>query len=526
MNFLLINFIISLLAIFVTTAFIGVLVLFKSGFDKTKKIFSFYSFGIALWSFFQALLLIARNSSDALTVTSIEMVPKFFIPSLFLHFVISFLNIKKRNMILVVVYVVSAMIALLSLSTNFIIKDVVPRFYINYWGAPGILFNFAFLFFIICIFYGLYKLYSAYRQSSGNRKNQIAYLLWPSILGYIGGGANFLFYYNINAPVITPFGNYFVVIYAISVAYAILKYQLMDISIVIKRTLFYSVSIAVISGILFGIGFLNSWFVEYIPGFKSWLIPLISGIVAFAIGNLFWNKSKEVDMLKYEFVTVAAHKLRTPLTEIKWAVDSLNDEIMSAEINKISVKKLISGIGSANSKLIELTEELLSVSKADAGVHKYNLETINLERVAREVVNGLQYQMKEKKIKFIYNAEKNLPKISADRLRISSVIQMLLENAINYTRDEIKITIDAYKNNVAFHIEDNGIGIPKSDQPYIFSKFYRSHEAYLTETEGTGISLFLAKSIIEKHNGKIGLRSGGKEKGSIFWFELPAIKST
>ena len=79
---------------------------------------------------------------------------------------------------------------------------------------------------------------------------------------------------------------------------------------------------------------------------------------------------------------------------------------------------------------------------------------------------------------------------------------------------------DAYKDNVILHIEDNGIGIPKEDQPYIFSQFYRGREAYLKETEGLGMSLFLAKNIIEKHNGKLGVRSEGDGRGSTFWFSI------
>jgi signal transduction histidine kinase len=128
--------------------------------------------------------------------------------------------------------------------------------------------------------------------------------------------------------------------------------------------------------------------------------------------------------------------------------------------------------------------------------------------------------VKEKNIKLTYSYEKDLPKVNVDKLRISSVIQMLLENAIAYTKDKIDINIKKDKNNVIFSIKDNGIGIPKQDQPYVFNKFFRTHQAYLTETEGSGISLFLSKSIIDKHNGKIGVYSEGEGKGSEFWFKL------
>jgi signal transduction histidine kinase len=128
--------------------------------------------------------------------------------------------------------------------------------------------------------------------------------------------------------------------------------------------------------------------------------------------------------------------------------------------------------------------------------------------------------VKEKNIKLTYSYEKDLPKVNVDKLRISSVIQMLLENAIAYTKDKIEINIKKDKKDIIFSIKDNGIGIPKEDQPYIFSRFYRTKAAYLTETEGSGISLFLSKSIIDKHNGKIGVYSEGEGKGSEFWVKL------
>ena len=186
--------------------------------------------------------------------------------------------------------------------------------------------------------------------------------------------------------------------------------------------------------------------------------------------------------------------------------------------------KLFDNIGSANSRLIILTDELLLVSRAEAEQSKYDLKPADLEMIAQDVIGDLEDQIKKKNIKLMFNYEKNLSQVNVDKKRISSVIQILLENAISYTKDEIKINIDSYKNNVIFHIEDNGIGILKEDQSHIFSKFYRSHDAYLTETEGTGVGLFLAKKIIDRHDGKIGLKSEGKGQGSVFWFSLEAVK--
>jgi signal transduction histidine kinase len=317
---------------------------------------------------------------------------------------------------------------------------------------------------------------------------------------------------------IYPFGWILVLFYCSFLSYAILKHHLMDINVVIRKTFFYSVGIALISGFITAISFLNSWLVDNIPGFKFWVAPLIIGAVTFFIGRLFWNKSKEVEKLKYEFITVAAHKLRTPLTEIKWAADALRESNLDSEQNN-----LISGISSANTRLITLTDELLSMANAEAGQYQYKFELIDFEKMARNEVNDFQRQIHGKGIKLNYNYDKNLPKMNMDKAKMPIVIQILMENAIAYTKDKIDITIKKDDKDILFSVKDNGIGISKDDLPYIFSKFYRSHDAYLIETEGEGIGLYLAKSILDKHNAKIGVKSEGEGEGSEFWVKLKLL---
>lgn len=355
--------------------------------------------------------------------------------------------------------------------------------------------------------------FKAYKKETDFLKKKQLKLLSIIFFVLIFGAMEWLVAFSIPLHIAWTLVPFFIGI----IAYNILKYQLMDIKLAIKRTFIYSVIIAVISGVIFGVSFLNNWFTGHIPEFKTWMIPLISGIAAFIVGNLFWRKSKEVEKLKYEFITVAAHKLRTPLTDIKWAASAMRDE----KISQRDKDKMLKGIIAADERLIDLTNELLGVAKMEANQYKYNFQPENFEKIVRKIVNEFQLQMKEKGVKLFYSAEKNLPEVKIDKIRIGSVIQTLMENAVLYTKSEVKVSIDVYKNNIIFHAEDNGIGVSKDDQENIFSKFYRTHEAYLTETEGAGLSLFLAKSIIEKHNGKIGVRSEGKGEGSVFWFSLP-----
>jgi signal transduction histidine kinase len=517
MSFLLLNHTIALFLTAATAFTVGAFVLFKSKGNKTNLAYAIWSLSVAVWSFFMALVIIADNLSEALFLTKIMWAFVLFISVSTAHFVTLFLGIKGKELFIRIGYILCAFFAVMSFTPY--MAGVKEIGYLKYFPDANPLVYLQFFVFAIYVVYQIYQLFTAYRTSTSVRHNQIAYVLWASLLGYTGGISNYLLAFDIYIPIFHPFASYLLILYSVLVALAILKYQLMDIKVVIQKALIYSISIALISGLMVGVSFLSDLFVHNVPGFQFWVVPLLAGFVAFLIGNIFWRKSKEVDKLKYEFITVAAHKLRTPLTRIKWASSTLKDKNTSEE----EKENLISEIMESDNQLIELTNELLQASKAESGQYHYKMETANLEKIARKIVNDYQVQVKEKNIKLIYNYEKNLPNVLVDKTRISSVINVLLENAIQYTKDEIKINIDVYKDNVIFHIEDNGIGILKEDQPYIFSRFFRTHEAYLSETKGTGIGLFLAKSIIEKHNGKIGLRSEGKGKGSTFWFGLKAV---
>lgn len=521
MNFLLLNLLIALAITFVTTFFIGIFVLLKSKGNKTKIIFAFYSFSIAWWSFFQFMANNANTSQASGFWSNITMLGAWFIPALFLHFTISFLNIKNRKWVVYFGYILSLFFSIMMIypSTSFDSAKITHRFFLKYWvtaDVGGIVYHFATVFFFICTTYGLLKIFKAYNVSTSDKRNQLAYLFWASLVGYIGGSSNFLLVYNIYIPILHPFGTYFGGLYVFTIAYAIIKHHLMDIRVVVKKALVYSISIAFVSGIIVAVSLLSNWLSGKIPGFNFLIVPAIAGTSAFVIGKIFWNKSKEADKLKYEFITVAAHKLRTPLTEVKWGLDAARDKNISEEERL----KLIEKIFISNERLIETTNEILNISKAEDKDYVYKTETVDLKEITFNILKNFKGEIKKKSIKLTTHFEKDLLKVLADKIRISSVIQILLENAILYTKDKIDIVIDSYEENILFHIEDNGIGISKEDQEYVFSKFYRSRGAYLSDTEGIGLGLHLAKNIIERHGGKIGVKSEGEGEGSVFWFEL------
>lgn len=497
----------------------GIFVFIKDRKNELYRVFLWLNFTIAVWFFGNVLSMVNFNNIDtAFFWFRFGYTGAIFISATYYHFYLSFFRKKKTILYFVYSFAVLEIIYLWFYDGMKMFAYALPNVGIVWqemsFYSYFLIFGMA-KYIIISISVAVMFLRKSRQETIPSKKIQ---LKWLSIIFFIffWGATEWLVIFNIRlhiAWLVIPF-------FTASIAYSILKYQLMDIKLVVKRAFFYSVGIALVSGIIFGISFLNSWFAENMLGFKPWMIPLFAGIVAFIIGRLFWNKSKEVDKLKYEFITVAAHKLRTPLTEIKWAADVAN----SQELDEKERKRLISQIEYSTNRLIDLSDELLQVAQTESGQFTYKLSPEDLEEITREEIADMESRIRDKNIKLTFEAEKNIPKVNIDRIRISSVIQSLLENAVMYTKDQIRISIRKDKTEVIFSIKDNGIGVSQEDQPHIFSKLYRARNAYLADTEGSGVSLFLAESIIEKHGGKIGVNSEGTGKGSEFWFKLKIIQ--
>jgi signal transduction histidine kinase len=492
---------------------LGFWVYFKKRQSSVNRNFFYLAFMTFIWLIFYGVSYLSTAEEQALLFLKIGYTGVIFMAVAGVQLVSSFTNFKIPAYIYVISYIINLVSVYLLYFTNYFINGLYQYFW-GYYPRAGSLHPFFLTFFVsaITIFIGLLfiKWLKVRKEKSAESRRVLYMFIAVSSISF--AAVDFIPNYGIE---IYPFGWVLVLFYCSTIAYTIVKYQLMDINIIIKKALIYSIGIAMVGGLMVGVSFLSGWFKENIPGFQFWIVPMAIGATAFVLGKLFYNKSQEAEKLKYEFITVAAHKLRTPLTEVKWAADALREKEKDNE--KI---QLVSGISSANSRLITLTDELLSIAKTEAGKYQYKFEAVDFEKMVRSAVNDFQHQMKEKNIKLTYNYDKNLPKINADKLRMSMVIQILIENAVQYTKDKIEINIKKDKKEIVFSIKDNGIGIPKEDLPYIFSRFYRTHEAYKTETEGAGLSLYLAKSIIDRHNGKIGVYSEGEGKGSEFWVRV------
>lgn len=238
--------------------------------------------------------------------------------------------------------------------------------------------------------------------------------------------------------------------------------------------------------------------------------------------KIFYNLTREkmIDKLKSEFISIAAHQLRTPLSAIKWAIKMILDGDVG-KLNKEQYDLLNQGYAS-NERIIDLVNDMLNVSRIEEGRFGYSFTQDKFEDALSIVTTSLQNQIDQRKIKLITTLPKKMPLVYMDKQKMILVLQNLLENAVKYTPEygKIEVKVRNVKSTLEISIKDNGIGIPQKDQAKLFSKFFRADNVVRMQTEGSGLGLFIVKNIIEKHGGEIICKSE-EGKGTEFVFTLP-----
>ncbi len=233
------------------------------------------------------------------------------------------------------------------------------------------------------------------------------------------------------------------------------------------------------------------------------------------------TREKMVEKTKTEFVSIAAHQLRTPLSAIKWTLKTLLEGemgILSAE-----QKNYLEKTYKTNESMIDLVNDLLSVAKIEEGKILYNRILSDMQSVIEFDLELCKEKIDEKKLEVVFiKPPDKLPDVLIDTEKMKLAIQNLLDNAIKYTPagGKIKIEIRQNKGELEFSIKDSGMGILPENKDRIFTKFFRSADAIKRETDGSGLGLFIAKNIVEAHEGRIWFDSEAGI-GSTFYFSIP-----
>jgi signal transduction histidine kinase len=249
------------------------------------------------------------------------------------------------------------------------------------------------------------------------------------------------------------------------------------------------------------------------------LITLILFIIATIITRSF-ERLAEASRMKTEFVSIVSHQLRSPLSNLKWAIELL----MSGRLGEIEEKQTeyFKILKENSGRMEELVSDLLIVSRLETATLPLKKKEVSLEDLINKLISGLQPFVKASNAEIEFKSEEGLPKILADSSQVRLVVENLLDNAVRYIKDngKVKVSLEKRGHNLYFKIEDNGVGIPLKDQKFIFQKFFRSENALKYQTQGSGLGLYISKTIIKRSGGKIGFKSQ-EGVGSTFWFTLP-----
>ena len=530
----LINAIVSLL--------FGLVVYFGNKKAELNKKFVVMCSVVFVWSFSYFLWQIADNAQAALFWSRALMAGAIFIPVTYFHFVITFLNKYKENKkLLIFVYILSFIFLILNFTPLFV-NRVEPILFFPFWPKAGITYGpFVFMFVVLGI-YCWYLMFKSLKKSAGIERIQIKYVFIGTLIGYSAGISNYFLWYNI--PIL-PLGNWICSIYIISMAYAVLKHHLMNIKVIATEL----VGGALILVFLFNI-FLSQTSGEILTNLILFIFVFIFGVLLIRgvlqevktreqmeklAGDLeianerlreLNERLKKLDKIKSEFVSIASHQLRTPITAIKGYTSMILEGTYGPIPEKI--KPPLERVFESSNRLVHMITDYLTVSRIERGKIEYDFKKADFKGLVTSVFDEFKaVNVKEKKglDLSLDIAEKGDYTFAFDQEKIRQVIYNIIENAMKYTpKGFIKVFLSKTpdKKQVIFKVQDSGIGINRESLQKLFQKFSQAGDKNQAGAIiGVGLGLYVAKEIIQAHRGEIRAESRGEGKGSAFYVELP-----
>jgi signal transduction histidine kinase len=502
---------------FVFTTLFGLWVYLKSSRKTSHVMFLLLCLSVGI---FQIVHIFGTTVADSIASTLILRLSVIatFVVCFTIHWIAAAIEREREYRLAIIgAYVTSvALTAFYLIVPNAFLETSVPKLYFpNYYVAGEYLWlliaHFAIGFGVV-----FRMLYHAYATADVLHKNRIAYYFGAILIGYPLGALGFFLVYDIPLdPIFSVPFSFFIA----PIAYGILRYDIMDIKSAARKTFAYAIFVLGTAAFIIGSNVGNDILFSAYPSMPPWIIPLASSLVIVLFAGFIWEKVRDVESLKYEFITVVTHKFRTPLTRIRWASEIIKKHAEEDEETKQSVYE----IENANESLVVLTDMLINLRKANDSAFQYEFESSDLCVTLSQTVRTLNRRAKDKDIDLSCVCPE-LPVFSSiDRRRMLFALQIVLDNAITYTPSGGKVMVNVThdKEDAFIKVKDTGMGISKEDMARMFNKFWRSKEAKVADTEGMGIGLFMAKNIIERHDGELYAESEGLGKGATFTVRLP-----
>jgi len=350
---------------------------------------------------------------------------------------------------------------------------------------------------------------------------------------------NFVFPAFLDNPRFIPLGAVFTFPFISLTAYAILKYGLFNVRVVATEILTLAVVIVTFFEVLISRSATEIIFRSAIFGtllvFGILLIRSVRREVEqreqlevlsleLAQAN---ERLEELDKLKSEFISMAGHQLRAPLTVIKGYTSLILEGTVGGATGKI--KEALEKVMFSTEQLIKLVSGLLDLSRIEAGKIKYDFTRGDLAKIAEEVIDKFRPSAGKKGLEIFFENKAGASTLTLDQDKIREAVVNYLDNAIKYSgKGNISVLLSSMQGPggqwLRFEVKDSGLGFKKEDTLQLFGKFVRTEEARRLDSNGMGIGLYFVKRVVQDHGGNVGALSEGAGKGSTFWLELPMKK--
>lgn len=511
--------------VFVLT--LGFFVWLKKPKELLHILFLFYTVAVFLWLFGTFRMFNSIFLGDQIFWDRFLYVGVIFIPIVFYHFGVLYCDIKKQDGLVITGYL-WAFIFLIFSQTDYFVKGV----YQYSWGAHARAQMLHHLFLAYFFFYSVFffvNLFIHYRRSEGLHKRQVKYMLIGyGILDLIGPLA-FLPAYGIPIyPVIFLSAIPFVLF----MAYAIIRYNALDVKYITVEVIVSMFNLVILSEIFFSKSYpelaLRALAAVLVLAFSIILVKSVKKeiqrreqvtLLASSLEEANRHLS-EMDRQKTEFLSIAAHQLRTPITIIRGYADLLTDK----QYGRLTTegKSAIKKMDETAVNMTKMTDEFLDITHIESGKEKFDFCSNDLNCLISGVVAGLAEQASKKGLKIQWNPKGRLEAVF-DMGKIRNCVSNFLDNAIRYSdKGTVKIETGRVDDGIFLRVKDEGLGFTRDDQVNFFQKFFRGQNTKGVNVTGTGLGLFVCKKFIEAHHGRIWAKSAGLGKGSEFGFWIPA----
>lgn len=535
----------SYIPITISTIILGFLVFIKSKKSLTTNLLLLLCLSFFLWVINILIQWISVRADIVMFAWQITAILEILLPILVLYFVYVF--IEKKDI---------PWIAKISLSILYIsVIILTPTIYnvqsfdlVNCQGINGFLlmsiYIFEFISGITILFYGAIKTTS--KKISPEEKSQIRLLTSGASIFLVIFSITNIFGETLNTYSINLIGPIGMLVFLSLLSYMIVKFKAFDIKLIATQALMFALSVMIGAQLLF-IKIMTNFILTGITLAAS---VIVGGLLVRSVkleveqreeierlatslsksnDKLFVanEKLKELDRQKTEFVSIASHQLRSPLTAIKGYTSMLLEGSFGPVEDE--VREAIDRVYESSLKLVNVIEDFLNITRIELGKMKYEMSVFDLGQLTETVIKDQEPNVKKHNLTIEFKDGTGNHQISADSGKVTQVISNIIDNSIKYTpTGGVTVKVEnisdkrvASKERVRLTVSDTGVGIPKETLPKLFEKFVRADDAGKTNISGTGLGLYVAKQIIEGLNGKIWAESEGKGKGSSFFVEFP-----